>query len=169
MPKRTAAALDISSAVFGGEGLFQTEAKGSGIVVLNCPVPENELFVYELVAGEKLSIDGNFSLARTGSVSFAAEKSAKQAAEKAARQASEQAAKQAAEQAAKLAEERAARQAAERTDKQGVTENSPRESPPKNAEPSKKASIREKLHRYQQESRQQPKQTAKKKSMDRGR
>lgn len=68
---------NISSAVFGGEGLFQTEAKGSGIVVLNCPVPENELFVYELVAGEKLSIDGNFSLARTGSVSFAAEKSAK--------------------------------------------------------------------------------------------
>ena len=34
------------------------------------------------------------------------------------------------------------------------------------SEPSKKASIREKLHRYQQESRQQP---AKKKSMDRGR
>ncbi len=29
-------------------------------------------------------------------------------------------------------------------------------------EPSKKASVREKLHRYQQESRQQPKQTAKK-------
>ena len=37
------------------------------------------------------------------------------------------------------------------------------------SEPPKKASIREKLHRYQQESRQQPKQTAKKKSMDRGR
>ena len=37
------------------------------------------------------------------------------------------------------------------------------------SEPSKKASIREKLHRYQQESMQQPKQTAKKKSMDRGR
>ena len=37
------------------------------------------------------------------------------------------------------------------------------------SEPSKKASIREKLHRYQQESRQQPKQSAKKKSMDRER
>ena len=37
------------------------------------------------------------------------------------------------------------------------------------SEPSKKASIREKLHRYQQESRPQPKQTAKKKSMDRER
>lgn len=37
------------------------------------------------------------------------------------------------------------------------------------SEPSKKASIREKLHRYQQESRQQLKQTVKKKSMDRER
>ena len=37
------------------------------------------------------------------------------------------------------------------------------------SEPSKKASIREKLHRYQQESRQQPKQTVKKKSKDRER
>lgn len=39
----------------------------------------------------------------------------------------------------------------------------------KPSEPPKKASIREKLHRYQQESRQQPKQTTKKKSMDRER
>ena len=37
------------------------------------------------------------------------------------------------------------------------------------SEPSKKASIREKLHHYQQESRQQPKQSVKKKSMDRER
>ena len=37
------------------------------------------------------------------------------------------------------------------------------------SEPPKKASIREKLHRYQQESRQQPKQSTKKKSMDRER
>lgn len=37
------------------------------------------------------------------------------------------------------------------------------------SEPPKKASIREKLHRYQQESRQQPKQTVKKKSKDRER
>ena len=37
------------------------------------------------------------------------------------------------------------------------------------SEPSKKAGIREKLHRYQQENRQQPKQTTKKKSKDRER
>lgn len=35
------------------------------------------------------------------------------------------------------------------------------------SEPPKKASIREKLHRYKQENRQQPKQTTKKKFMDR--
>jgi uncharacterized protein (AIM24 family) len=32
---------------------------------------------YELAAGEKLSVDGNFALVRTASVSFKAEKSAK--------------------------------------------------------------------------------------------
>ena len=37
------------------------------------------------------------------------------------------------------------------------------------SEPPKKASIREKLYRYQQENRQQQKQSAKKKSMDRER
>ena len=37
------------------------------------------------------------------------------------------------------------------------------------SEPPKKASIREKLYRYQQENRQQPKQSAKKKTMDRER
>lgn len=36
----------------------------------------------------------------------------------------------------------------------------------KSLEPLKKASIREKLHRYQQESSEQPKQSVKKKSMD---
>ena len=48
-------------------------------------------------------------------------------------------------------------------------ENQTEQKEEKPSEPPKKASIREKLHRYQQESRQQPKQTAKKKSMDRER
>lgn len=68
---------NISSAVFGGEGLFQTEIKGSGIVVVRSPVPTDELLVMELADGEKLSIDGNFALARTSTVKFAAQKSAK--------------------------------------------------------------------------------------------
>ena len=68
---------NISSTLFGGEGLFQTQVKGTGIVVLNSPVPESELIVYELAAGEKLSVDGNFAFVRTAGVSFQAEKSGK--------------------------------------------------------------------------------------------
>ena len=68
---------NISSALFGGEGFFQTQASGTGIVVLVSPVPVAELMVYELAAGEKLSVDGNFAFVRTASVSFQAEKSGK--------------------------------------------------------------------------------------------
>ena len=48
-------------------------------------------------------------------------------------------------------------------------ENQTEQKKVQSTEPPKKASTREKLHRYQHESRQQPKQTAKKKSMDRER
>lgn len=68
---------NISSALFGGEGFFQTEIKGSGVVVLNSPVPTPELLMYELAPGEKLSVDGNFAFARSGTVTFQAEKSGK--------------------------------------------------------------------------------------------
>ncbi len=68
---------NISSAIFGGEGFFQTQAKGTGIVVLVSPVPPSELLMYHLAAGEKLSVDGNFAFVRTASVTFQAEKSAK--------------------------------------------------------------------------------------------
>lgn len=68
---------NISSALFGGEGFFQTQAAGTGIVVLVSPVPITELVVYELAAGEKLSVDGNFAFVRTANVSFHAEMSSK--------------------------------------------------------------------------------------------
>jgi uncharacterized protein (AIM24 family) len=68
---------NISSAIFGGESFFQTQAKGTGVVVLVSPVPTSELLMYSLAAGEKLSVDGNFAFVRTASVSFQAEKSAK--------------------------------------------------------------------------------------------
>jgi uncharacterized protein (AIM24 family) len=68
---------NISSAIFGGEGFFQTQAKGTGVVVLVSPVPTSELLMYHLEAGEKLSVDGNFAFVRTAGVSFHAEKSAK--------------------------------------------------------------------------------------------
>ena len=68
---------NVSSALFGGEGLFQTQVKGTGVVVLNSPVPASELLTYQLETGEKLSVDGNFAFARTSTVQFAAEKSGK--------------------------------------------------------------------------------------------
>lgn len=68
---------NISSSSFDGEGLFQAHAKGTGIVVLNSPVPEAELIVYELAAGEKLSVDSNFAFVKMVGVSFQAEKSGK--------------------------------------------------------------------------------------------
>lgn len=68
---------NVSSALFGGEGFFQTEVKGSGVIILNSPVPTAELLTYELATGEKLSVDGNFAFVRTASVNFQAEKSGK--------------------------------------------------------------------------------------------
>lgn len=61
---------NISSAVLGGEGMFQLELSGSGIVVLECNVPQSEIIECELVPGEELKVDGNFAIARTKSVSF---------------------------------------------------------------------------------------------------
>lgn len=68
---------NLSSAFFGGEGFFQTKITGSGLAILNCPVPEKELVIYELANGEKLSVDGSFAFARTANVKFRVEKSTK--------------------------------------------------------------------------------------------
>ncbi len=68
---------NVSSALLGGEGLFQTQIKGTGVVVLVSPVPTSELLMYELAPGEKLSVDGTFAFARTAGVEFRAEKSGK--------------------------------------------------------------------------------------------
>jgi uncharacterized protein (AIM24 family) len=67
---------NVSSALFGGEGLFQTMIKGSGVAVLYSPVPQDEIVRYELT-GDKLSVDGNFALMRSAQVAFRAEKSSK--------------------------------------------------------------------------------------------
>ncbi|MEM7586330.1 MAG: AIM24 family protein [Acidobacteriota bacterium] len=67
---------NISAALFGGEGLYQTKIEGKGIAVFYSPVPEAEVDKVAL-AGEKLWVDGNFALARTEHISFRAEKSSK--------------------------------------------------------------------------------------------
>lgn len=68
---------NISSAMLGGEGVFQLELYGSGIVVLECNVPKSEIIKYELHNGEELKVDGNFAIARTSGVAFSVTKSDK--------------------------------------------------------------------------------------------
>ena len=64
----------ISSALFGNEGLYQTSISGSGIVVLELPVPESEVFKCKL-HNDTLKVDGNFVVLRTSNVKFSVEKS----------------------------------------------------------------------------------------------
>lgn len=67
---------NVSSALFGGEGLFQTKIVGSGVAVLYSPVPKTEVMRFDLT-GDKLQVDGNFALMRSAGVAFRAEKSSK--------------------------------------------------------------------------------------------
>lgn len=60
---------NISSALFGGEGFFQTRIKGTGLVILNIPVPLDEVIVYHL-EDEMLRVDGNFAILRRGDIDF---------------------------------------------------------------------------------------------------
>lgn len=67
---------NISSALFGGEGLFQTRLTGSGWCVLCSPVPAEEIMRVQL-QNEKLSVDGNFAMLRKGNIDFRVERSVK--------------------------------------------------------------------------------------------
>ena len=65
---------NVPSALFGGEGWFQTRIKGIGICVLESPVPADEVLRIDLKE-ETLQVDGNFALMRTGRIEFSVEKS----------------------------------------------------------------------------------------------
>ncbi|MDR0880188.1 MAG: AIM24 family protein [Clostridioides sp.] len=68
---RSSAQKNISSALFGGEGIFQIELRGSGTVILELLVPKSEIEEIEIKRGEELKVDGNFAFARTSGVDFA--------------------------------------------------------------------------------------------------
>lgn len=63
---------NVSSAMFGGEGFFQTKISGSGIVILSCPVPMDEVMVYH-IENEEIKVDGNFAILRRGNIDFSVE------------------------------------------------------------------------------------------------
>ena len=63
---------NISSAVLGGEGLFNLCLSGQGYAVLESPVPREELFEFVL-NNEELKIDGNMAIAWSSTLQFTVE------------------------------------------------------------------------------------------------
>lgn len=66
----------VSSAVAGGEGLFNTCLSGSGIAVLESPVPRDELIEIQL-DNDVVKIDGNFAIAWSNTLQFTVERTTK--------------------------------------------------------------------------------------------
>jgi len=64
---------NISSAVFGGEGIFNLCLSGEGFAVLESPVPREELFEF-ILQDDVLKIDGNMAIAWSSSLDFSVEK-----------------------------------------------------------------------------------------------
>lgn len=74
--QRTVARSNVSSAVLGGEGLFNLNLTGNGIAVLESYVPMEELVVIDL-NNDCVKIDGNMAIAWSSSLQFTVEKSGK--------------------------------------------------------------------------------------------
>lgn len=73
---RAVAQKSFSAAIGGGEGIFQIEITGPGIVVLESIVPMEEINIIEL-ENDTLKVDGNFAVLRTAGLQFTVERSAK--------------------------------------------------------------------------------------------
>lgn len=67
---------NLSSAALGGEGLFNLCLSGSGIAVLESPIPAEELIVFDL-ENDEIKIDGNMAIAWSKSLQFTVETSSK--------------------------------------------------------------------------------------------
>ncbi len=67
---------NVSSAVAGGEGLFNLCLKGNGVVALESHVPMEELIEVTL-NNDTLKVDGNFALAWSAGLQFTVERSSK--------------------------------------------------------------------------------------------
>ena len=67
---------NLSSAMLGGEGLFNLKLTGKGIAILESPVPREELIEITL-DNDQIKIDGNMAIAWSDSLKFTVEKSTK--------------------------------------------------------------------------------------------
>lgn len=73
---KTVARKTFSSAIAGGEGLFNSCLVGNGYAVLECSCPREELIEVEL-QDDELKVDGNFAIAWSQSLQFTVERSTK--------------------------------------------------------------------------------------------
>ncbi len=73
---RTVARSNLSSAIAGGEGLFNLGIVGEGILCLESPCPREELIEINLT-DDVLKVDGNMAIAWSGSLEFTVERSGK--------------------------------------------------------------------------------------------
>lgn len=73
---KVVARSSISSAVAGGEGLFNLCLTGNGYVVLESNVPREELIVIDL-QDDQIRIDGSYAIAWSNSLKFTVERSGK--------------------------------------------------------------------------------------------
>ena len=76
LTQKVVARNNVSSAVFGGEGLFNLSLSGDGILVCESNCPMEELYEIEL-ENDTLKIDGNMAIAWSGSLDFTVEKAGK--------------------------------------------------------------------------------------------
>lgn len=67
---------NLSSAVAGGEGLFNLGIQGSGVLCLESACPKEEL-VEIVLKDDVLKVDGNMAIAWSGSLDFTVERSGK--------------------------------------------------------------------------------------------
>jgi uncharacterized protein (AIM24 family) len=73
---KVAARKNVSSAVLGGEGMFNLSLQGNGVVALESNVPENELIEVKL-ENDELKIDGNLAVCWSSNLEFTVEKTTK--------------------------------------------------------------------------------------------
>ncbi|MBQ6935286.1 MAG: AIM24 family protein, partial [Clostridia bacterium] len=74
--QKLVARSNVSSAVLGGEGLFNLALQGNGIAVLECRCPQEELIEITL-ENDVLKVDGSFAIAWSDSLDFTVERSGK--------------------------------------------------------------------------------------------
>ncbi len=76
LTQQTVARRNLSSAVLGGEGLFNLSLSGNGIAALESYAPYEEL-IEVVLDNDVMKIDGNMAIAWSGSLDFTVEKSGK--------------------------------------------------------------------------------------------